>query len=129
MDLIYQKESYIIRGIAFEIYRQFRNAYKEKIYQNAYAIGLKEKDLIVEREKRIDVFFKGKKVGVYIPDLVINEKIIIELKAKPKVTADDIKQFWYYLKGSNYKVGFLINFGAADGVEIIRRVYDSVRNK
>lgn len=129
MDLIYQKESYVIRGIAFEIYKQFRNAYKEKIYQNAYEIGLKEKDLIVEKEKRINVFFKGKKVGIYIPDLVINEKIIIELKAKPKVTPDDIKQFWYYLKGSNYKVGFLINFGAIDGVEIIRRVYDSARNK
>lgn len=58
MDLIYQKESYITRSVAFEIDKQFRNAYKEKVYQDAYAIGLKEKGLIVEKEKRINVFFK-----------------------------------------------------------------------
>ena len=129
MNLIYQDESYKIRGSAFEIYKKFRNAYKEKIYQNAFVISLKEKGLIVEKEKRIDIYFKNKKVGVYIPDLVVNEKIVIELKAKPKLLPDDINQFWLYLKGSSYKVGFLINFGAAEGVEIIRRVYDSARNK
>lgn len=48
-----------------------------------------------------------------------------ELKCKPKLTKDDIKQFWYYLKATNYRVGFLINFGSSNGVEFIRRVYGS----
>lgn len=42
---------------------------------------------------------------------------------------DDVKQFWYYLKGTEYKLGFLINFGSKDGVEIVRRVYDEARDK
>ena len=66
-------------------------------------------------------------MGTYVPDLIVNEVILIELKAKPILTNDDIKQFWHYLKGSNYKLGFLINFGAVGGVQIIRKVYDEAR--
>lgn len=62
-----------------------------------------------------------------MPDLVVNDVILIELKAKPRLTKEDINQFWYYLKGTNYLLGFLINFGAPNGVEIIRKVYDTAR--
>jgi len=62
-----------------------------------------------------------------VPDLIINDSILIELKAKPRLLKEDEKQFWYYLKGTDYKLGFLINFGAPDGVEIVRKVYDSAR--
>lgn len=101
--------------------------YKEKVYQNAYFLGLIYKGLSVEKEKRLDAFFKGKRVGVYVPDLIVNSEIIIEIKAKPKLTSEDIKQFRHCLKGSNYRLGFLINFGASNGVEIIRMVYDTAR--
>ncbi len=129
MTLLYQKESFIIRGVAFDIYKQFRNNHKERVYHNAYFLGLTYKGLIVEKEKRIDVFFNGKKVGVYVPDLIVNDSILIELKAKPRLTKEDEKQFWYYLKGTNFRLGFLINFGAPDGVEITRKVYDTARKK
>ena len=126
-SFLYQKESYIIRGGAFEIYKQFRNRHKEKIYQRSFLEYLKSSGLTIEKEKQISVFFQDKKVGVYIPDLVVNNAIFIELKVKPFITQDDINQFWYYLKCSNYRLGFLINFGAPDGVQIIRRVYDTAR--
>ncbi|MDD5687465.1 MAG: GxxExxY protein [Elusimicrobia bacterium] len=121
--LLYEHESYIIRGIAFDIYKKFRNRHKEKIYQNACYNGIINKKLIVEKEKRVSVYFDGKKVGTYVPDLVVEDKIMIELKVKPVITQEDIKQFWYYLKCSNYKLGFLINFGASNGIQILRRVY------
>ncbi|PIQ73911.1 MAG: GxxExxY protein [Candidatus Portnoybacteria bacterium CG09_land_8_20_14_0_10_44_13] len=127
MELLYKEESFIIRGVAFDIYKQFRSNHKEKIYHNACFIGLTNKGLKAENDKRIDVFFCGKKVGVYVPDLIINDSILIELKAKPRLLKEDEKQFWYYLKGTDYKLGFLINFGAPDGVEIVRKVYDSAR--
>ena len=127
MDLIFSEESFIIRGVVFDIYKQFRNNHKEKVYHNSLLIGLSGRGLSVEKDKRLDVFFQGKKVGIYMPDLIVNGKIIIELKAKPKLATEDIKQFRYYLKGSNYKLGFLINFGANDGVEIVRRVYEIAR--
>ncbi len=129
MSLLYTEESFIIRGTAFDIYKKFRNRYKEKIYQNAFILGLVARGLRVEKEKRIDVFYQDKKVGTYMPDLVVNNNIFIELKAKPALIDEDIKQFWHYLKGSDFKLGFLINFGAPDGVEIIRKVYDAARKK
>jgi len=129
MKLLYKEESYIIQGMAFDIYKQFRNRHKEKIYQNSFYSGLINKKLKVEKEKQIDIYYNGRKVGTYIPDLVVDNKILIELKTKPRLTQDDVKQFWYYLKSSNFKVGYLINFGAPNGVQIIRRIYDEARKK
>ena len=127
--LLYKNESYIIQGVAFDIYKQFRNNHKEKVYHNAFYMGLIYKELKVEKEKRINVYYKNKKVGIYTPDLIVNNIILIELKAKPILNKEDIKQFWYYLKGSQYKVGYLVNFGAPRGVQIIRRVYDTARQQ
>lgn len=121
-DFLYKKESYDIRGIAFTIYKTFRNIHKEKVYHNSFCLDLQQKGFTVEKEKRINVYYHSKIVGTYTPDIVVNRKIIIELKAKPKITEEDIRQFWYYLKGSTYKLGFLINFGSSNGVEITRRV-------
>ena len=129
MALIYPKESYIIRGVAFDIYKQFRNNHKEKVYHNAFYLGLIYKGFKVEKEKQISVYYNGKKVGVYTPDLIINDIILIELKAKPILTKQDIEQFWHYLKGSKFKLGFLINFGVPKGIQIIRRVYETARTK
>jgi GxxExxY protein len=125
--VLYKEESYIIQGGAFEVYKQFRNRHKEIIYQRALVEFLKNKGLATNREKQIPIYFQNKKVGVYIPDIVVNDQIFIELKCKPIITQDDIKQFWYYLKCSDYKVGYLINFGTPQGVQIIRRVYDTAR--
>ncbi len=128
-EFLYKQESYIIQGAAFDIYKQFRNRHKEKVYQNSFYFDLISKKLKVNKEEKINIYYNGKKIGIYIPDLVVEDKIIIELKAKFKLTIDDIKQFWYYLKSSNFKVAYLINFGAPDGVQIIRRVYDEARKK
>ncbi len=127
--LLYKNESYIIQGGAFEIYKQFRNRHKEKIYLRSFIEYLQNKRLKTYQEKQIPIYFQDKKVGIYIPDIVVNDNIFIELKCKSILTNDDIKQFWYYLKNSNYKVGFLINFGKSNGVQIIRRIYDTARNK
>jgi GxxExxY protein len=126
--LLYKDESYIIQGGAFEIYKQFRNRHKEVIYQRSLLEYLKNKGLAASREKQIPIYFQNKKVGAYVPDIVVNDQIFIELKCKPIITRDDVNQFWYYLKCSDYKVGYLINFGASNGVQIIRRIYDTARN-
>ena len=127
MSLLYKDESYKIRGVTYDIYKVFRNRHKEKIYQNAVYLGLKHKGLYVEREKQVKIYYSGERVGTYTPDFVVNRKIIVELKAKPRVVKDDLKKFWEYLRGSDYKLGFLINFGATDGVEIHRRIYETAR--
>lgn len=91
-------------------------------------IALKNKGLKVEGQKRIDIYFNDQKVGVYIPDFVINESILIELKCKPFLAQEDDRQFWRYLKATNYPLGFLINFSPAK-IEFRRRIYEKARNK
>ncbi|MDZ4244072.1 MAG: GxxExxY protein, partial [Candidatus Doudnabacteria bacterium] len=125
--LLFKKESYIIQGGAYEVYKQFRNRHKEKIYSRALIEYCKNKGLQVQQEKQIPIFFQNKKVGIYIPDIVVNNCIFIELKCKPTIFKDDIAQFWYYLKCTDYRLGYLINFGSSSGVQIIRRVYDTAR--
>ncbi len=127
--LLYPHESYSIRGSCFIIYKKFHNTQKESIYQRALAEELKRQKLSIEREKQLAIYHLGVKVGVYTPDIVVNNSIILELKAKPFIHKEDISQFWYYLKNSSYKLGFLINFGETDGVKIIRKVYDTARQK
>lgn len=126
-ELLYKDESYLIQGAFYKIYKTFRNNQKEIIYHKSLIEELKSKNFKVDENKRIDVYYNGKKVGVYVPDIIVNEIILIELKSKLMLTKEDMKQFWYYLKGTDYKVGYLVNFGKSDGVEFIRRVYDTAR--
>lgn len=125
--LLYERESYIIRGACFTIYKKFRNTQKESVYQKALTEELKQKGLAVEREKQLPIHHLGVKVEVYTPDILVNKTIIIELKAKPFLHKDDVQQFWHYLKNSEFKLGFLVNFGEINGVKIIRRVYELAR--
>jgi GxxExxY protein len=129
-ELLYKQLSYEVQGAIFEVYKQLGCSFKESAYDNSLFEELNSiRKLVVERQKRIDIYFKGKKVGSYVPDLIIENKIILEIKGKSFLTKQDTAQFWNYLKGSKYKVGYLINFGKPGGVEMIRRVYDTARQK
>jgi len=127
-DFLYEKESYQIRGACFEVYKVFGGAFKEKVVDRALTKALEKQGLKVEEQKRIDIYFEGEKVGTYVPDKIVNGCILLEAKVKPFLTKQDIDQFWKYLRGSQYKLGFLINFGS-DKLEIKRIVYDTARKR
>ncbi len=110
MTLLYEDESYEIRGACFDVYNALGGGIKENIIQRALVAELKNRGLAVDNQTRIDIKYKNEKIGVYIPDIIVNNKILIELKSKPFITKEDEKQFWGYLKGSKYELGFLINF-------------------
>jgi GxxExxY protein len=126
-DFLYEKESYLIRGACLEVWQSFGGVFKERIVDKSLSIALKEKGLEVEDRKRIDIYFREEKVGTYVPDKIVNSKILLEIKCKPFLHKKDIQQFWYYLKGSEYKLGFLINFG--EKLTIRRVIYDKARKK
>lgn len=126
--LLYEDITYKIRGACFEVWNEFGGAFKEKIVDNALTIALEKRELKVRNQVKIDVYFDNKKVGTYRPDKIINNIILIEVKCKPFLTQEDKKQFWRYLRGSQYKLGLLINFGTKK-LEIERRVYDKAREK
>ncbi len=127
-DFLYEKESFAIRGACFEVWKQFKGMFKESVIDKALTIALQDKGLHVESQKRIDIYFRGQKVGTYVPDKVVEDKILMELKSKEFVTKQDLETFWNYLKGSEYKLGFFINFSPTK-LEIKRVVYDSARSK
>ena len=123
---LYERESYLIRGACFEVWKEFKGMFKESVIDRALNIALESRGLKVESQKRIDIYFKDKKVGTYVPDKIVEGKILLELKAKPFITKQDIEQFWKYLKGSQYKLGFLINFSPTR-LQIKRVVDDTAR--
>lgn len=129
VKLLYVKESYLIRGACFELYKELGSGHKEIVYQRGLEEKLKTKGLIINSQEQIPIFVNGKKVGSYIPDLVVNNIIMIELKASPVITLQDTRQFWQYLHITPYKLGFLINFGKSGGIQIIRRIYETARQK
>ena len=127
-DFLYEKESYEIRGACFDVYKAFGGAFKEIVIDRALTAAIEKRGLKVESQKRIDIYFEGKKVGMYVPDKIVNKCILIELKAKPFLIKQDIDQFWKYLRGSEYKLGFLVNFAPAK-LEIKRIVYEKARHQ
>jgi len=109
--LIYADLTYKIRGSIFNVYNTLGFGHKEQVYQKALAEELKGKKINYEREKRLAVRYKGKTVGSYQPDFIIENKIILEIKAvkfMPKIFETQVLN---YLKGIGYKLGLLINFG------------------
>ena len=125
-DFLYEEESYKIRGACFSVWNTLGSAFKESAIDRALSQEMRKRDLKVEDQKRIAIMYDGKKVGDYVPDKVVNEKIILELKRKSYLTRQDVKNFWNYLRGSHYRLGFLVNFGD-ERLEIKRVVYDRVR--
>ena len=109
----------------YNVYNVLGYGFLEKVYQNAMYIELKESGFFVEAQKQIKVNFKGTEVGEYFADLVINEKIIIELKAAEYLVKEHEAQLINYLRGTDIEVGLLFNFGKRP--EFIRKVFSNKR--
>ena len=109
--LLYENLTYKIRGAVFSVRKQLGLGHKEIIYQKALRIEFKKIGLNFEQEKNIDVFYDKQKVGVYRPDFIIENKILIELKTLSFIGPQEEKQIWNYLRGTNYELALLVNFG------------------
>lgn len=124
---LYKDLSYKIIGCFYEVYNGLGPAHKEQIYHEALKVMFIEKNIEFKENKRIKIIFKGKEIGIYEPDFVIENKIIIEIKSVLNMPRVFEKQLYYYLRGTDYKVGYLVNFGN-EKIDIRRRVYESARN-
>ena len=127
-DLLYKDLSYKIIGCFYEVYNELGPAHKEQIYQEALKLAFEENKIKYEDKKRLKIKFKGKDIGIYEPDFIIDNKIIIEIKSLLNMPKVFEKQLYYYLRGTNYNVGYLVNFGN-EKLDIRRRVYETARTK
>ncbi|MBI4086281.1 MAG: GxxExxY protein [Candidatus Liptonbacteria bacterium] len=125
-DLLYPELSYEATGAIFEVWKKLSPAFKESAYQKALAEEFKSRNIPFESQKAIPIYYNDKKVGSYVPDFLLDGKILIEIKHLPRLTFKENKQVWYYLKGTEYKLLLLVNFGG-NNIEIKRRIYDKAR--
>lgn len=120
-NFLHEELSYKVKGCFFHVFNTLGGGHKEIIYQKALAKTFRVQRIFFEREKSIQVFFEGEKLGVYRPDFLVEKKVIIELKALPFLPKKAESQVFSYLKGSGYELGFLVNFGHTK-LEIKRQV-------
>ncbi|MFH0779383.1 MAG: GxxExxY protein [Parcubacteria group bacterium] len=119
--LLYEEESYLLRGLWMDLYNAIGPGHKETTYGNGFEEYLKRRDFAYEREKRLPILLDGKIIGWYVADFIVFDKIIVELKSVSFIPEVFIKKLNQYLKSSEYKLGFIVNFGAAK-LEIIRQI-------
>lgn len=100
-----------IIGIYYDVYNELGYGFLEKVYHRAMIIELNKNGYEVEHEKKIEVFYKNEVVGIYIPDLIINKSVILELKCVEYLIEAHENQLINYLKATDCEVGLVLNFG------------------
>lgn len=109
-EIIYPELSYKICGLCFKVHNKLGSYRNEKQYADSLEEFLKENNIYYEREFRLPSSFKGEREGRNIPDFVIENKIIVDLKAKPIILKEDYFQMQRYLISYNKKLGIIMNF-------------------
>jgi GxxExxY protein len=111
--ILYKDLSFKLQGIFFEMRNELGSGYKEKIYQKAFENYLKKVGLSFKKEFPIKVYSStGEFLGLYRPDFVVEDKIIVEVKAKRFLSKQEVSIVYDYLRNSEYEVAYLVNFGS-----------------
>lgn len=95
----------------YNVYNRLGSGFLEKIYQNALLIELKRAGLKVDPQHPISVFYEGEIIGEYFADILVEDKVILEIKAAKNLVAEHEAQLLNYLKAASIEVGLLLNFG------------------
>lgn len=126
-DLIEIKHKDITEKILYAffkiVYPQLGYGFLEKVYENAMLIALHNLGLMVRSQAPIAVYFQGQVVGEYFADLLVEEAVLVELKAVHHLTNEHEAQLLNYLRATPYEVGILLNFGVKP--QFARKVFDN----
>ena len=110
-------------GSAYEVQNILGTGFLEKVYENALRKELQLRSLQVLQQHSIEVDYKGENVGEYKADLVVEDKVIVELKASKSVDENDMAQCLNYLKATGFSVCLLLNFGSPK--VFVKRIIDT----
>lgn len=119
---LYKELTYKIIGALYEVHNCLGSFHKENIYHKAVALEFESRGLSFTEEARLPIQYKGKKIGAYQPDFIVEDKVILEIKAVPVIVKPMLDQAFYYIKGTKYKLVLLANFGTSK-LTIKRRIY------
>ncbi len=122
--MIYEKElSDKIIGAAIEVHKELGYGFLEKVYENALVFELRNLNINCDNQKPIEVRYKNHLIGDYFADIIVENKIILELKVCETLTNIHKAQLMNYLKATGMKIGYLINFASKGKLEFKRLVY------
>jgi GxxExxY protein len=110
----------------YDVYNILGHGFLEKVYENALVLELRERGLKVETQAPIKVLYKGVKIGDYFADLLVEDCLLVELKAVEQLTVEHEAQLLNYLKATSVNLGLLLNFGPKPLVK--RKIYESARH-
>lgn len=108
---LYKNLTYKIIGALYAVQNELGPVHKENIYHKALVIEFADKRINFVEEKSLPVKYKNKTIGSYKPDFIIEDKVILEIKAVPVITKTMMDQIYYYVRGTKYKLVLLANFG------------------
>jgi GxxExxY protein len=115
--------TYAIRGAIFEVNKVLGPGFLEKVYEEALLSELRSRDLKAESQVPIEVLYKRKVVGEYFADILVEDKVIIEIKTVENIAKTHEAQLLNYMKATGIKVGLLVNFRHSKA-EIKRMVFN-----
>lgn len=109
----------------FKVYNTLGYGFAERVYENALTIELRKSGLKVDKQLNLTVYYEGVVVGEYVADAVVNDVVMLELKAVRTLTSDHEAQLLNYLKATPLEVGLLLNFG--EKPEHRHKIFDNDR--
>ncbi len=122
--LLHQDVSKTVIKCFYKVYNSLGYGFLEKVYENALCIELGKSGLKYDSQQKIKVYYKGEKVGLYYADIVVEDKIIIELKASALIEEHEY-QLLNYLKATEIEIGLLLGFGKE--ATFIRKIFTNDR--
>jgi GxxExxY protein len=126
-DFKYVEITDVVIKLFYKVYNELGFGFLEKVYQNALFMELTAHGFEVEPQKQIKVYYNGRQVGNYYADIIVNNLVILELKATERLLQENEFQLINYLKATNIEVGLLLNFGAKP--EVKRKAFSNNRKK
>jgi GxxExxY protein len=125
MNTDYKELTEKIIGIFYKVYNNLGYGFLEKVYENAMMIEFKKENISAVSQYAIKVFYQDKIVGEYFADILVDRKVIVEIKAAKSLSLENEAQLLNYLKATDIEVGLLLNFGPKP--EVKRKVFDNLR--
>ena len=112
---------------AQKVHNALGYGFLEKVYHNAMVLELRKSGFDIEPEKPVSVYYDGQTVGEYFADIVVADKVIVEVKAVQAISPVHEAQLVNYLKAANIDIGLLLNFGKS--LEVKRKIFETARQQ
>jgi GxxExxY protein len=126
-DLKYKELTEKILEVYFRIYNRLGYGFLEKIYENAMMVEFEKEALRAVAQSPISVRYEGRMIGEYYADILVEDRVILEIKAARSLAPENEAQLLNYLRATNIEVGLLLNFGPEP--EIRRKVFDNTKKR